>query len=43
MTDCWAERMVVMRVGSSTGWMDGKMAMERVGYIAVNWVDYMVV
>ena len=38
MAECWAERMVVTRVGSRDGKRAIKEVVERAGLRAVNWV-----
>ena len=42
MAGCWAETMVVMRVGSRAGWMAARMAMQKAGWMAVSLADSMV-
>ena len=42
IADSWAEKMVVVRVVSSVGWMTGWLAVTRAVQMAMNWVDNLV-
>ena len=42
MADYWAEKMVVMGIGSRAGEMAVKAAVKMAGWFVVNWVDEIV-
>ena len=39
MAGCWAETMVAMRVGLRAGWLAARMAVPKVGWMAVSLAD----
>ena len=39
MAGCWAETVIVMRVGLGAGWLAARMAVPKVGWMAVSLAD----